>query len=218
MYGPLNALLLEVGIPSAMTGSFFIFAILYRKFKNNQMDKYNTKKEQIDFIVDFLSNKKIIKNNFLMEQAFEYKFNYPFSKKQIDVFLLLPNPSQAIRYFLRARLYFNFDNGHDKPYLKEKYKKINSLKKWKVVYFIGYFLCVLLISSMMNFSDAISNLGHLGFIILTVSWALFMAYMCLEEHAKLCSAESLVKIFTDFEDEKMSHLTTISPESVAAVL
>ncbi|WP_088329176.1 hypothetical protein [Lacimicrobium sp. SS2-24] len=174
--------------------TFFSLA-LYRRYKLEQQNKKIVRQEQLEIFIKVFSGK--FKNDpFLVEQAFENKFEYPLSNQEIKYFLKFPNPTESIKNYISSRGNFEFSLEFKRPELKNRLKGRfypNLLKGW---YLTLYFVLGMgSLYSIPGHAWVMSHYGPIAFLF-SISLAVYFFFLALQflfAGQKLDTAISLYK-------------------------
>jgi hypothetical protein len=192
MYGILK----DFGLPAYLVGIAILVSIAYKRIKEHQVKNLHSTKEQLDAITSLITDDEKMKNKFLVEQVFHYKFgNYiPFSI--IKVLLTFNNPTEAIKNWVLAKRHLitkhepiRFE--YRSRLLTKKYRR-----NWLRILFIGYFSFATLGLGILFSMPRIFVSVHYAWIIgsgVLVLYMLYVAYEFILSAQRIKAAEEIME-------------------------
>jgi hypothetical protein len=185
----------DIGFSPFTVGFSSAILYSYKIWKEHQEKTLNTSKEQLDSIIDLFSNTEKLKNVFLVEQVFQYKFKQYIPASVIFFLLKTKNPTLGINNYLYARRYLNFSCDDQILEYASDIKNSDYRKVLKRRYFIGYAICGF-VGLMLLFSanSIIKNIGFEWFVtsIPFIFYFLANAVGFLVSGHKILIAEELI--------------------------
>jgi hypothetical protein len=112
---------------------------MFKLFNRDRPNREHPSEDKVSLLKSFVDENKIIQNQLYVEYLFTYIYGHKkLNAIEISYLINTDNPTQTIDRYINSKSYITIDNKDSQILLKKPFKKISSLKFFRIILFIIY--------------------------------------------------------------------------------